>query len=224
MRSTTDAARAGHVEQEALVARLEAGARGAGSARGGGLGRRAAHGPADEARRRSRGAVEMAPAEIERVEADLAAWSAGRGELAAQGAQLDGDTAALEALATDRDALARADEIESLARERVLIAERRLGEAADRQALDEARRRRDALARELGLSADLGPAGAAVPEATLVGLEALARERARLAATHESAAKELDDAAARARSAGLDAGGGARRGERGPVRHGWRGR
>ena len=206
MRSTTDAARAGHAEQEALVARLET-ERAA-------LARREAAASGAVQRKdllaklaALEGAVEMSAAEIERVETTLAAWAARRGELDAQAAQLARDAAALDALATDRDALARADEIESLARERVLIAERRVTESADRQALDEARRRRDALVRELGSPADLGPAGAAVPEATLVRLEALARERARLAATHESAVRELDAAAARARSAGIDAGG-----------------
>ena len=204
MRSTTDAARAGHVEQEALVARLET-ERAA-------LARREAAASGAVQRRdllaklaALDGAVEMGPAEIERVEADLAAWGAGRGELDAQGAQLARDAAALEALATDRDALERADEIGALARERVLIAERRRTEAADRQALDDARRRRDALARELGMPAGPADAGATVPEAALARLEALARERARLAATHESAAGELDAAVRRARSAGLDA-------------------
>ena len=206
MRSTTDAARAGHVEQEALVARLET-ERAA-------LARREAAASGAVQRRdllaklaALEGAVEMAPAEIERVETDLAARAAGRGELDAQDAQLGRDAAALEALATDPDALARADEIDALARERVLIAERRGTEAADRQALDEARRRRDALARELGSPTEAGAADAAVPEATLVRLEGLARERARLVATHESATGELDAVVARARSAGLDASG-----------------
>ena len=204
MRSTTDAARAGHAEQEALVARLET-ERAA-------LARREATASGAVQRRdlltrlaALEGAIEMAPAELERIESDLAAWTAGRGELDAQAAQHVRDAAALEALATDRDALARADEIDALARERVLIAERRRTEPADRHALDEARRRRDALARELGPSSP--GAAATVPEETFARLEALARERARLAATHESAAKELDAAGARARSAGLDAGG-----------------
>ena len=204
MRSTTDAARAGHGDQEALVARLET-ERAA-------LARReaAASGAVQRKDLLAKlaaldGAVEMAAAEIEGVEADLAAWSAGRGELDAQSAQLARDAAALDALATDRDALERADEIGALARERVLIAERRRTEAADRQTLDEARRRRDALARELGRPTGSGASGTAVPEAALARLEALARERARLAATHESAAGELDAAVARARSAGLDA-------------------
>lgn len=204
MRSTTDAARASHAEQEALVARLET-ERAA-------LARREAAASGAVQRKdllaklvALEGAVEMAPAEIERVQADLAAWTAGRGELDAHTAQLARDTAALAALAIDRDALERADEIGALARERVLIAERRRTEATDRQDLDEACRRRDALARELGLPVDRGSIDAAVPEATLVRLEALARERARLAATHESAAREFEVAASNARSAGLDA-------------------
>ena len=204
MRSTTDAARAGHAEQEALVGRLET-ARAA-------LARREA--AASGAVQRQdllaklaglEGAVAMAPAELERTRADLDAWTEERGKLDAEGAQLARDAAALAALATDADALARADEIGALAQERVLIAERRRTEAADRQSLDEARRRRDALARELGLSPESQAAGAAVSEATLARLEALARERAGLVATHGSAEQELDQAIASARSAGLDA-------------------
>ena len=190
LRSATDAARERHAHQERLVAELHAGVTA--------LERQLRALSAAERRAGLRVRLdafdalpELPDEALDAFERELAAHDGARGTFETAEASLAELEKDLAALAIDEPVLARRDAIEALARERVIVAERRREAPAAREALERTEQACRALARRLELADELSPLDAAVPEDVVARLETLAQERSGLIAAREAAAGEL---------------------------------
>lgn len=190
LRTATDAARERHASQETLVAGLHAGVTA--------LERQLRALSAAERRASLRERLvgfadlpELPADALDGVDEDLVAHDRARTALDIAETRLGELESELGALAIDEPVLVHRDTVEALARERIVVAERRDEAPAARDALERAERNCRALARELELADGVAPLDAVVPEDVIARLESLAQQRAGAIASRDAAAREL---------------------------------